>query len=253
MQTQLFRTMSVVLIAVSATALVTSAAAQGNNQRGNTPGMTTHGNPPSVTSFGFGGHPGFHGLPPSVTSPNFNGTPFHFQQPFHQRPIFAPHRHHDRGFGAPFYRNVIAVPYAYPVYVDDPGLDDSMEEQDYRGGPTVFDRRGPGAEETEEYGQTGRRSSSLYEPKRSQDDYRTAAPPEPVPPAEAADQPHTILVFKDGHQREIANYAIVGSTLFDLSDGLTRKVALAELDLPATVKQNDDRGVEFQLPAAKSN
>jgi hypothetical protein len=26
-------------------------------------------------------------------------------------------------------------------------------------------------------------------------------------------------------------------------------VALAELDLPATVKQNDDRGVDFQIPA----
>jgi hypothetical protein len=50
------------------------------------------------------------------------------------------------------------------------------------------------------------------------------------------------------------NYAIVGSTLFNLSDGTTRKVALAELDLPATMKQNDDRGVDFQLPAgAKGN
>jgi hypothetical protein len=59
-----------------------------------------------------------------------------------------------------------------------------------------------------------------------------------------------VLVFKDGHQREILNYAIVGPTLFDLSDGLTRKIALAELDLAATVKQNDDRGVDFQLPAS---
>jgi hypothetical protein len=58
-----------------------------------------------------------------------------------------------------------------------------------------------------------------------------------------------VLVFKDGRRLEIVNYAIVGSTLYDLKNGLTRKVALAELDLPATVKQNDDRGVEFQLPA----
>jgi hypothetical protein len=48
---------------------------------------------------------------------------------------------------------------------------------------------------------------------------------------------------------EIVNYAIVGGTLYDLSEGRTKKVELAELDLPATVKQNDDRGVNFQLPA----
>jgi hypothetical protein len=29
---------------------------------------TIHGVAPSVTSFGFGGSPGFHGVPPSVTS-----------------------------------------------------------------------------------------------------------------------------------------------------------------------------------------
>jgi hypothetical protein len=47
----------------------------------------------------------------------------------------------------------------------------------------------------------------------------------------------------------VMNYAIVGTTLYDLSEARTKKVALAELDLPATVKQNDDRGVEFRLPA----
>lgn len=252
MRTRTFQTITlVVLAAIAAFTVPVSAWSQGNNW-GNTPHLNPHGNPPSVTSFGFGGHPGFHGLSPSVTSPNFNGTPFNFfnntpfnfQRPFHQRPIFVPHRHRDRGFN-PFFSNVIAVPYAYPVYVDDSGVDDSMEEEDYRGGPTVYDRRGPGTEEYE------RRDPSQDEPSRGQDDYR-AAPAEPAPQAKVADQPRTVLVFKDGHQREIANYAIVGSTLFDLSDGLTRKVALPELDLPATVKQNDDRGVEFQLPA-KSN
>ena len=62
-------------------------------------------------------------------------------------------------------------------------------------------------------------------------------------------QPSTLLIFKDGHQQEVSNYAIVGATLYDLSDGRTKKVQLADLDLTATVKQNDQRGVEFQLPA----
>jgi hypothetical protein len=58
-----------------------------------------------------------------------------------------------------------------------------------------------------------------------------------------------VLVFKDGHEQEVKNYAIIGATLYELSDGRTLKVELAQLDLPATVKHNDDRGVAFQLPA----
>ena len=61
-------------------------------------------------------------------------------------------------------------------------------------------------------------------------------------------QPPTTLVFKDGHQLEVENYAILGQTLYDLTPGHPRRVALADLDLAATQKQNDDRGVVFQLP-----
>jgi len=74
----------------------------------------------------------------------------------------------------------------------------------------------------------------------------TAPSPEAVP---APDQPQTVLVFKDGRQIEVANYAIVGSTLYDLTGGRRQKIALADLDLTATAKRNDDRGIDFQLPA----
>ena len=57
-----------------------------------------------------------------------------------------------------------------------------------------------------------------------------------------------MLVFKDGHKSDVVNYAIVGDTLFDFGDGRTRKIRLADLDLPATQKANDDRGVDFQVP-----
>ena len=70
-----------------------------------------------------------------------------------------------------------------------------------------------------------------------------AAPPEP-----AADQPQTLLVFKDGRQLEVQNYAIVGDTLVDLTEGHRRKVPLTDLDVEATSKQNDDRGIDFRLP-----
>jgi hypothetical protein len=59
-----------------------------------------------------------------------------------------------------------------------------------------------------------------------------------------------VLVFKDGHQVEVENYAIVGSTLYDLTGGRRQKIALSDLDLTATAKQNDDRGIDFQLPSA---
>ena len=58
-----------------------------------------------------------------------------------------------------------------------------------------------------------------------------------------------MLVFKDGHQLEVENYAIVGATLYDLTEGHRRKVALSDLDLTSTAKQNDDRGIDFHLPA----
>jgi hypothetical protein len=61
-------------------------------------------------------------------------------------------------------------------------------------------------------------------------------------------RPPTTLVFKDGHQLEIENYAIVNQTLYDLTPGHPRRITLADLDLPATEKQNDDRGITFQLP-----
>jgi len=57
------------------------------------------------------------------------------------------------------------------------------------------------------------------------------------------------LIFKDGHQLEVANYAIVGDTLFDLTEGRRHKIALADLNLTATSKQNEGRGIDFQLPA----
>ncbi len=71
------------------------------------------------------------------------------------------------------------------------------------------------------------------------------------PPAPATAPEPTLLVFKDGHQLEVGNYAIVGNTLFDLTPGHVRKVALADLDLDATRKQNDDHGVTFQLPPSQ--
>lgn len=60
--------------------------------------------------------------------------------------------------------------------------------------------------------------------------------------------PPTVLVFHDQHREEIENYAIVGQTLWNLAQPGTEKIPLASLDIPATVKANNDRGVIFRVP-----
>jgi len=230
-----------------------SAAGQSNAPSSHGSGTTLHGVPPSVTSFGFGGQPGFHGMPASVTSPNFGNQSFRVNHgPEFHGPVFLQHRRRSgfrSGLRSPFFGDVVAVPYAYPVYVGDPGVDDSMEmQEDYRGGPTIFDRRGPGADDYRR--DDSRRPDWLpREEQAGPQNYRNDQNADQRKQDTVADEVSTILVFKDGHQVEVQNYAIVGATLFDLSDGRTRKVALGELDLSATVKQNDDRGVDFQVPA----
>lgn len=80
-------------------------------------------------------------------------------------------------------------------------------------------------------------------------DFRRAQ--EPQRGAEAkGEQPQqpTLLVFRDQHKREIQNYAIVDHTLWNLTPQRAEKIPLSELDLDATAKANEERGIEFQLP-----
>ena len=59
----------------------------------------------------------------------------------------------------------------------------------------------------------------------------------------------TLLIFRDQHQKEVTNYAIVGQTLWNFTPQRKEKIPLADLDLAATVKANDDRGVPFSVPS----
>ena len=60
-----------------------------------------------------------------------------------------------------------------------------------------------------------------------------------------ASPPIRILVFRDGHRGEIHNYAVVGDTLWALTEERARRIPMADLDLNATIKANADRGIEF--------
>ena len=133
----------------------------------------------------------------------------------------------------PYYYGV-PVPYAADNDASTPNDENEADDAEYQGGPTIFDRRGLGPES--------------YIPPVSDRAETQAQNSMPAPTANDLAQPSTFLVFKDGHQLEVANYAIVSQTLYDLTPGHPRKIALADLDLPATERQNDDRGVTFQLP-----
>jgi hypothetical protein len=60
--------------------------------------------------------------------------------------------------------------------------------------------------------------------------------------------PATVLVFRDQHKQEVQNYAIVGETLWNFAPQHTQKIPLDDLDIPATTKTNEDRGVNFWVP-----
>ena len=62
--------------------------------------------------------------------------------------------------------------------------------------------------------------------------------------------PDTVLVFRDQHKQEVKNYAIVGQILWNFAPQRTQKIPLSDLDLPATTKANDDRGLTFRVPAS---
>jgi hypothetical protein len=86
--------------------------------------------------------------------------------------------------------------------------------------------------------------------EEDQDLYARSDPAAPQRDAERADDPTpaTVLVFRDQHRQEVQNYAIVGQMLWSFGGSRTQKIPLADLDIAATSKANDERGVDFHLP-----
>ena len=215
--------------------------------------VASHGPAASVTSNFFGGpNDRAPGIPASVTSSGtispHRGTPGQFvgEHGGTPRPVGSGehHRHHrdHRSGDAVYYAVPYAVPVPYGSDYEDPPTQNAADdpEEDYRGGPTIFDRRGPGTPPSQDF---------AAQPASSDTAQSVTDPPAQAAPDRASDQPQTVVVFKDGHQLEMSNYAIVGDSLFDLTPGRRHKIALAELDLAATEKENDDRGIDFRLPA----
>ena len=194
-----------------------------------------NGVPPSVTSLGFGGT-FVNGVRPSVTSLGGNGTSFpffgtccaNFFLPRKPNPAPGHHRHHKE-------QNFFPVGILEPAYI--PYAAESEVENDY-----------PETDQDELDADSSHFVVPAHPAKQSL--HRAPAPAmDSRVEGTVTAQLSTVLVFKDGHRSDVLNYAIVGDTLFDFAAGRTKKILLADLDLPATRKANDDRGVDFEIPA----
>jgi hypothetical protein len=195
--------------------------------------------PPSVTSIA-----GRHLPPPlpSVTSiPNYGYTRWTPYSPYYSG------YYRGRGYGYGYGRGG-GVAYAIPYYIPADGYG-----YDYVGGPDLYS--GPPIAPNDPIMHIVAEQPGARYP--SNDPELAEAPPLQVQPQpeqsnahEAKPNESSVLVFRDGHQQEVSNYAIMGQTVY-VFDKRTQKVALADLDVPATIKANDDRGLEFKIPPQK--
>jgi hypothetical protein len=226
----------------------------------------SHGAPASVVSPTADGRQ--HGAPASVVSPT--------QLPFGVHPQRSVRIHGPlRRFGNPrSHRQVfLPIPVFYPFYADgsypsvaDPYVpensadpapaqqassdrsDDELRAAYLQGARDALRDQG-----ASRYGEhfTDSREQRRQQPqeerksdKQSQSSDESAA--QASAPVEDKSTP-TVFIFKDGHQLETKNYAIMGGTLFDFSGKILKKIQMDEIDSAATLKANDDRGVVMKL------
>lgn len=236
--------------------------------------LFSHGAPASVTSPTADGRQ--HGVPASVVSP----TPLPFGV---NPPLRSGVRIHGplRRFGNPHARRpvFVPVPVFYSLYGDGPypsAADPFVPESQADPAQTqevTTDRSQPTAEQRSEdelraaYLQGARDALTHQDDNRYGEHYldsrergrqqpaseprkpeRKSTPEEQPAAAPVEDKsPATIFVFKDGHQMETRNYAIMSGTLFDFSGKILKKIQLEDIDSAATAKANDDRGVVVKL------
>ena len=223
-----------------------------------------HGVPPSVTSIT--PSRSTPGVPASVTSLGPNGfgsrccsAGFRFAGQRHGG--FGRHQHH---------RRVAIVPYYYyPYYATYPDsyaapASSAEYEADEESARTADERRSR-AEYSTDQDRYGEHYTDYREEERrrakaeAQSDEERQAAQEREQRAQAGkakseekpeeQEPATVLVFKDGHHQDLRGYAITGEVLYDLAGGRARKILLADLDLAATIKLNDQLGNDFRLPS----
>jgi hypothetical protein len=144
----------------------------------------------------------------------------------------------------------IVVPYAYPVYVNGGGYDDTYSQQPMQQQPnvTVIYPPQPAPVIVNQFGQRP-------EPR----DMAAGGNPEPVSvyqPADQADQPastdHYLIALKDHTIYAAVAYWVNGDTLHYFTSGnVHNQASLSLVDRDLTARLNKESGVEVKLPADK--
>jgi len=204
-------------------------------------------------SGGFAGHAGFSGghsmggargpmmSPrgfPGVQRGNVNLVIGSFGHPGFGHPGFG--HHHARFFRAWPYAGY----YGYPYYGWGDYGDDSYSSDSYQNYPT-YDYSSAYAENDRQQAQIDRLENEVDRLRQEREARESQSSNSARSKAESQ---RTELVFRDKHTEEVQNYAIVGQTFWILNAEKARKIPIAQLDIPATRKVNEDRGVDFQLP-----
>jgi hypothetical protein len=234
-----------------------------------------HGVPASVTSptNNGNGQVVLHGVPSSVTSPapgpitsdqiRFPGRPHprvHFggPHPLHQKrfvpvPVFYPVYDYPADYAAPPVDQS-----APPTAETDPSstaapADETLREAYYQGAHDALAEQQRDARYGSHYldSREKRQSKNPAEGNstvRQSDQKPTPAATEAQVKDQPDNSPATVFIFKDGHKLEIHNYAIVGQTLFDFTSKPLKKLQIADLDVDATRKANDELGISLTLP-----
>lgn len=111
----------------------------------------------------------------------------------------------------------------------------------------AYDYAGQQAEQIQQ--QEIERLNNEVERLRDQEDgQRYAQQPPPAPASNPTIHAETVLVFRDKHVEQVENYAVVGQVIWIFNEQRARKVPISQIDVPATTKANEDRGIDFRLP-----
>jgi hypothetical protein len=237
--------------ALSAAVLAVPSMAQHGGSRGG--GSMGHG---GFSSSGFHGgisSSGFRGGASLNSSPHFGSSfatgvrqpSFHSGTGFH-RPGFGPGRFRNRVFFSTVWPGFYGY-YGYPGFYDDFYSSTDSYPSYYYSGSAYDVAQNDLAQQQQDIDRLEDEVARLREERQAgSQESGDASRPQSQSRSEVSTP--TILVFRDKHTQEVQNYAIVGGTLWVFSEQRATKLPLSWIDLEATAKANDDRGVDFQIP-----
>ena len=165
----------------------------------------------------------------------------------------SPSRSFGRGaifLGDPFYADYPIAPITMPQqYVLAPPATVADAPPEPKSEPLMIELQG------NRYVRFGGRQQSAERGASAAPDYAEARTAPSVSQQPAQPEIPTVLIFRDGHREQVPEYAIVGSTIYASGDywqsgHWTKDIQLSALNIPETVRANQNNGVKFILPSA---